>query len=144
MGKNHFLLNLLEYTELSKEGRVLYYSTWVTDIPLNEGNIKDIAQGGRARFNMENVSFNEQKTRGHHTEHNFGHFGNLPNVFFGLAQIAHLLSQAFSLWKEGQRLIQEVGSARRFWERMDTLYSSVRVPTHELPILYIKFVADSS
>lgn len=143
-GKNYFFVNLLEYTEMGENGQVLYYNSWVTDILLHERNVKEIARGGRARFNIENSSFNEQKTRGYHTEHNFGHFGNLPNVFFGLAQIAHLFSEAFSLWKEGKRLTQEVGSKRRFWERMATLYSSVAVPTHELPILYLKFTSDSS
>ena len=51
-GKNHFFVNLLEYTELSKDGQVIYYNTWVTDIHLHEGNIKYIAKGGRARFNV--------------------------------------------------------------------------------------------
>jgi hypothetical protein len=137
-------VNLLEYSEISPENKVLYYNTWITDIYLHENNIKEIAKGGRARFTIENVTFNEQKTRGYHTEHNYGHFGNLPNVFFGLAQIAHLFSQMFSLWREGKRIIQNVGSNRRFWERMATLFSSIKMPIYELPIMHVKLVLDSS
>jgi len=137
-------VNLLEYSETSSENEVLYYNTWITDIFLHEKNVKQIAKGGRARFAIENVTFNEQKTRGYHIEHNYGHFGNLPNVFFGLAQIAHLFAQMFSLWKEGKRLIQEVGSGRRFWERMATLFSSAKMPIFELPILQVKLELDSS
>ncbi|MCB9027051.1 MAG: hypothetical protein H6625_12075 [Bdellovibrionaceae bacterium] len=111
---------------------------------LHENNVKEVAAGGRARFKIENVTFNEQKTRGCFVEHNFGHFGNLPNVFFGLAQIAHLFSQMFYLWREGKRLIQKVGSQRRFRERLATLFSSIKMPIYDLPILQVKLELNSS
>jgi hypothetical protein len=133
------LVNLLEYTEINANGEVIYYNSWATDILLKNENVKEIAKGGRARFQIENCTFNEQKTRGYNIEHNFGHFGNLPNVFFGLAQIAHLFSQLFVLWREGKKLILETGSQRRFWERMATLITSVPLPCCDFPIFNIKF-----
>lgn len=142
--EDKFWVNLLEYTEVDSEGKVLYYNTWITDIELKRNNIKEVAKGGRARFIIENVSFNELKTRGYHIQHNYGHFGDLPNVFFGLALLAHLFSQLFYLWREGKRLVQQVGSNRRFWERMATLYSSIRIPVSDTPIFHIKFDFNSS
>jgi len=142
--EDYFYVNLLEYAELDENKNLIYYNTWITDFKLNEGNVKKITQGGRARFAIENKTFNEQKTRGYQTEHNFGHFGNLPSVFFGLAQIAHIFSQLFSLSKIGKKLIQKVGCAQRFWERFATLFSSIILPDDGVPIFYIKLEIDSS
>jgi hypothetical protein len=139
-----YKVNLLEYTECNKFGEQLFYSSWITNIELNRKSVVEIAKGGRARFLIENKTFNEQKNLGFETTHNFGHFGNLPSVFFGLAQIAHTFSQLFSFWKDGKSIIKKVGSSRRFWERFAVLFSSIEMSAPLLPIIYLKFEFDSS
>ncbi|MCB9026889.1 MAG: hypothetical protein H6625_11260 [Bdellovibrionaceae bacterium] len=62
-------VNLLEYSVTDTNSNVLYYNTWMTDIYLHENNVKEVAAGGRARFKIENVTFNEQKTKGCFIEH---------------------------------------------------------------------------
>ncbi|MCB9025083.1 MAG: hypothetical protein H6625_02090 [Bdellovibrionaceae bacterium] len=109
-------VHLLEYSVTDTNSNVLYYNTWMTDIYLHENNVKEVAAGGRARFKIENVTFNEQK-RGCFIEHNFGHFDNLPNVFFGLVQIATYSQKCFTSG-ERETLIQKVGSQRRFWNAL--------------------------
>lgn len=142
--ENRLHVNLLEYTEIDPSGAALYYNSWITNLNLHHGNVKEIAKGGATRFTIENVTFNEQKTRGFHTTHNFGHFGNLPNVFFRLAQIAHLFSQVHTLWKEGKKQIKAVGSCRRFWERAAVIFSSIVSNDYSDPILYVKLEINSS
>jgi len=149
--ENYCYVNLLEYSETKEElingvkkNKVLYYNTWITDFKINESNVKELAEGGRSRFAIENKTFNEQKTRGYQTEHNFGHFGNLPSVFFGLAQIAHIFSQIFSLTKIGKNLTKEIGSSQRFWERYSVLFSSFYLPVDPNPILYLKLEINST
>ncbi len=137
-------VNLLEYDEVSPDGEIIFKSSWMTDFEITQDNVRKIALAGRARFAIENRNFNEQKNLGFHTEHNFGHFGNLPNVFFGLAQIAQLITELFSFWKTGKLNIAEVGSKRRYFERLAVIIGSLVLPEDDLPILYLKFDFNSS
>ncbi len=132
-------VNLLEYEEIGPNGNIFFSSSWMTDFLVNEDNVRKIAQAGRARFAIENRNFNEQKNLGFQTEHNFGHFGNLPDVFFGLAQIAQLITELFCRWKEGQLSIEKIGSKRRYFERLAVMIGCQVLPEDELPILYLKF-----
>ena len=137
---NKETVNMVEYREVNPQGISLYYNTWITNIEVTHGNVKHIAEGGRSRFPaIENRIFNEQKNRGYQTEHNFGHFGNLPNVFFGLAQIAHFLTELFKLWREGRKAIEAVGSIRRYFERLATHVSVALIEDDGETINYLKF-----
>lgn len=140
----YYKVNLIEYTEYDKDGEQLFYSSWITNYELNIKSVIEVAKGGRSRFLIENKTFNEQKNLGFETNHNFGHFGNLPSVFFGLAQIAHTFSQLFSFWKDGKINIKKVGSSRRFWERFAVLFSSIQMSAPLFPIIYLKFEFDST
>jgi hypothetical protein len=139
-------VNLISYEEISPEGEIKYYSSWMTDFEVTADNVKKIALAGRARFVIENRNFNEQKNLGFNTEHNFGHFGNLPNVFFGLAQIAQLITELFRFWKCGKLAIEKIGSKRRYFERLAVNLSSFVTPDEAtgFPIFNLKFDFDST
>lgn len=132
-------VNLLEYQEINAEGKLVYKNSWITDFEVTKDNVKTLAKAGRARFVIENRNFNEQKNLGFQTEHNFGHFGNLPNVFFGLAQIAQLITELFSLWKTGKEWINTVGSKRRYFERLAVIIGATILPEDNALLLYLKF-----
>lgn len=132
-------VNLLEYHELSPTGKILFQSSWITNFQISPENVSDLAKAGRARFSIENRNFNEQKNLGFQTEHNFGHAGNLPNVFFGLAQLAQLITELFSFWKEGKENIKAVGSKRRYFERLAVIVGEVILPDEPWPIFNLKF-----
>jgi len=74
LNDTHFDLNVnfLIYQEISPKGKVKNFS-WVTDIPLSEQTLKIVMRGGRARWRIENETFNTLKNQGYHFEHNFGH-----------------------------------------------------------------------
>lgn len=137
-------VNLLNFEEINPQGEIVYKSSWMTDIPIDEQNVQQLAKAARARFAIENRNFNEQKNLGFNTEHNFGHKGNLPNVFFGLAQIAQLISELFSFWKPAKAWIKEAGSKRRYFEKLGVLLCSVIFMDPFDPIIYLKFEFDSS
>jgi hypothetical protein len=91
-------VNFLEYREISKEGKTLYHNTWITDIEITELNAYKIARGGRARWHIENETFNTLKNQGYHFEHNFGHgYKNLSTVFAMLMMLAFLIDQTEQL-----------------------------------------------
>jgi hypothetical protein len=137
-------VNLLTYELVDADGILIFKSAWLTDITIDQQNVKQIATAGRARFVIENRNFNEQKNLGFQTEHNFGHFGNLPNVFFALAQIAQLITELFRFWEPAKKWIREVGSKRRYFERLAVLVTSKILDDDDPPSLYLKFSFNSS
>ncbi|MDQ6963280.1 MAG: transposase, partial [Mariprofundaceae bacterium] len=65
-------VNFLECWETSLKGKVQHFS-WVTNFSLSSTNVYQIMRGGRARWKIENETFNTLKNQGYHFEHNFGH-----------------------------------------------------------------------
>lgn len=136
-------VNLIQYRETDQQGQIIYQSSWITNLQITTNNIKTLVQAARSRFVIENRNFNEQKNLGFHTEHNFGHFGNLPNVFFGLAQIAQLISEMFCLWKKGKADILIIGSKRRYFEKLAVIVAEIILPENTEPIFNLKFEFNS-
>ena len=58
---------------LNNKGRRTYYNSFVTDLTVTAANVAELAAGGRARWRIENETFNVLKTGGYNLEHNFGH-----------------------------------------------------------------------
>lgn len=88
-------VNFIEYWEFDKSQKQLYHNTWVTDITVTQKNVYTIARGGRARWRIENETFNTLKNQDYHFEHNFGHgYKNLSTVFARLMVLAFLIDQA--------------------------------------------------
>jgi len=86
-------VNFLEYWETTPEGKVTHFA-WVTDIALNESNLMQLMRGARARWKIENETFNTLKNQGYHFEHNFGHGEkNLSTVLMHLMMLAFLIDQ---------------------------------------------------
>ena len=53
-----------------------------------------LMRGARARWKIENETFNTPKNQGYHFEHNFGHaYQHLSTVFAYLMLLAFLLDQ---------------------------------------------------
>ena len=61
-----------------------YRNGFVTDLDVTHDNVAEIAACGRARWRIENKTFNVPETNGYYLEHNFGHGrgspANLPVV----------------------------------------------------------------
>jgi hypothetical protein len=52
--------------------KILHFS-WITDFELSEVNLLALMRGGRARWKVENETFNTLKNPGYSLEHNYGH-----------------------------------------------------------------------
>ena len=90
-------MNVLEYWEIHPDGTVQYFS-WITDFPLNADNVWAIMRGGRARWKIENETFNTLKNQGYNLEHNYGHGEqNLSVVLALLMMLAFLVDQVQQL-----------------------------------------------
>ena len=95
--KDTFWVNYFEYTILAGN-KINYHNSWVTDIHIDRGNIKQLVRGGRSRWTIENETFNTLKNQGYHLEHNFGHGKkNLSINFFLLNLLAFFMHQILEL-----------------------------------------------
>ena len=72
-GKDAALVNWIAFEILDRDGRVKYSIAWVTSLSVSKANVADIAAAGRARWKIENETFNVMKNHGYELEHNFGH-----------------------------------------------------------------------
>ncbi len=91
------LVNVLEYWEIDPNGKVQHFS-WITDFLLTPGIVWDIMRGGRARWKIENETFNTLKNQGYNLEHNYGHGEqNLSVVLALLMMLAFLVDQVQQL-----------------------------------------------
>jgi len=143
------VVNFLEYWEatLDDEGNEIpakeKHFAWVTDLEIKEENAFEIMRGGRARWKVENETFNTLKNQGYHLEHNFG-LGkkHLSVVFMTLTFLAFLVDQTQQLSCGLFRAAWEkVGSKRALWEKMRAIFEMTDLDTMEtlLKMLYFGF-----
>ena len=91
---------------------------------MNKRNVYALMRGGRARWKIENETFNTLKNQGYHFEHNYGHgTQNLSVVFAMLMMLAFLVDQTQQLCCTLFRAVwAKMGSKRLLWERMRSLF----------------------
>lgn len=122
-------VNCLIYEEISPKGKKQRFS-WVTDIDLSEQTLMTVMRGGRARWRIENETFNTLKNQGYHFEHNFGHgHQHLSSVFAHLMLLAFLIDQIQGLsCKLFQKAVEAMKSRVMFWERFRAYLFSFHIP----------------
>ncbi len=115
-------VNFIEYWEIGKD-KIQHFS-WVTDIRVSMRNVYHLMRGGRARWKIENETFNTLKNQGYNFEHNYGHGErHLSVVFAMLMMLAFLVDQTQQLGCALFRAVwTKLGSKRLLWERMRTLF----------------------
>jgi len=115
-------VNFIEYWEVG-EHKVQHFS-WVTDLRVSQRNVYHLMRGGRARWKIENETFNTLKNQGYHFEHNYGHgTQNLSVMFAMVMMLAFLVDQTQQLCCAlFQAVWGKLGSKRLLWERMRALF----------------------
>jgi hypothetical protein len=120
------LVTMFEYWEIPPKGSKtpLRHFSWITDLPVNEETVPLLVRGARARWHIENETFNTLKNQGYHFEHNFGHGEkNLSVVFAFLMMLAFLVDQSMQLCDRlFQAVWQKLGSKRELWEQVRGLF----------------------
>ncbi len=115
-------VNFIEYWEIGDD-KVQHFS-WVTDLRVSKPNVFHLMRGGRARWKIENETFNTLKNQGYNFEHNYGHGQqNLSVVFALVMMLAFLVDQTQQLCCAlFQAVWAKLGSKRLLWERMRALF----------------------
>jgi Transposase DDE domain len=122
------VVNLLVSVESTADGAVHVWA-WVTDLALAAANVRQVARGGRARWRIENETFNTLKNQGYHFEHNYGHgYKHLAVVFALLMMLAFLIDQVQQRCNPlFQKAWHKKGSKRALWEAVRQLFDSFEV-----------------
>jgi len=116
-------VNWLSIEILDKAGELTYRNSFITDLPVTADTVAELAACGRARWKIENETFNTLKTKGYNIEHNFGHGQhNLSAVLATLNLLAFALHTvcelAKGLWRQAR---DRIGPRMTFFQHLRTL-----------------------
>jgi hypothetical protein len=124
-GHNADQVNFFEYW-LKVDEKVTYHNSWVTDQSVTKQNVVELVNAGRARWKIENETFNTLKNQGYHIEHNFGHGQQyLSNNFFVLNLLAFYIHQILELCDKGYQYCRSKFSSRK--EYWNILRAAIRI-----------------
>ena len=101
--------------------------TWVTSLPLTRKSVQQVMKAGRARWKIENETFNTLKNQGYNFEHNYGHGRQyLATVLAMLMLLAFLVDQIQErCCKLFGRLRANLRTRAKLWETMRSLFKVV-------------------
>ena len=114
-------VNFMAYWEIGN-GQSQHLS-WGTDLRVSKRTVYRLMRGGRARWKIENETFNTLKNQGDNFEHNDGHGEQHLSVVFAMVMmLAFLVDQTQQLCCALFRAVwTKLGSKRLLWERMRAL-----------------------
>jgi hypothetical protein len=100
--------------------------SWVTNIKLTRHAVYAVMQAGRARWKVENETFNTLKNLGYHFEHNFGHGSDhLSTMFAYLMLTAFFTDQLVQYCCHNfQVLEQKMTSKIKLWHAISALFTT--------------------
>ena len=129
-GHDARLVNWVGVTITDVRGRVTYNSAFVTSLPVARDSVAEIVACARARWKIENESFNVLKSNGYHLEHNFGHGKqNLAMMFAAMNLLAFALHTVCDglepLWTAARTAKQ---ARTRFFEHIRTITAYLVFP----------------
>jgi len=117
-------------TIFDAKGKPTYEGAFVTSLKVSSENVAEIAACARARWKIENESFNVLKNNGYHLEHNFGHgkqhlamlFAALNLLAFAIHTVCDCTEQLWIAARQAKR------SRARFFEHIRTITAYLVFP----------------
>jgi Transposase DDE domain len=133
-GKDALDANWIGMTIADGRGKTTYSNAFVTSLPVTRQTVDEIATCARARWKIENESFNILKNNGYHLEHNFGHGKeNLAMMFAAMNLLAfafHTVCDCLEeLWIKA-RLAKR--ARKRLFEHIRTITAYLVFPSWEV------------
>lgn len=125
-------VNFLEYMQTDPKGKEILFS-WVTNIHITQTNVFSLMKGGRARWKIENETFNTLKNLGYNLEHNYGHGKKYLSTIFCLLMLLSFLIDQVQGMTCGlfQAIKKQAGSFRTLWEKMRVLFEYAELASWE-------------
>ena len=130
-GDDGLPVNGFEITVVNaKTGEQLYHHSCITNHPLRNDNVLDVAQASRGRWKVENENNNVLKTKRDHLEHNFGHGKQYLSAFMLSLNLLAFLFHTVLEWSDDQYALLRQVLARRQTFFQDALigFRGLRLP----------------
>ena len=129
-GNDARLVDWVGVTVTDAKGKVTYQSAFVTSLTVTRDTVAEIVACARARWKIENESFNVLKSNGYHLEHNFGHgkrnlammFAALNMLAFAIHTVCDCLEQ---IWVDARTAKR---ARHRFFEHLRTITAYLVFP----------------
>jgi hypothetical protein len=126
-------VNVIDCIVRDMKGKIIGHFSWITDIFVTKENVYQLSRGGRARWKVENETFNTLKNQGYNFEHNYGHgYQHLSHVFGILMFLAFFIDQVqqrcCGLF---QAAVKKAGSRARFWRRQQSIFTELYIASWE-------------
>jgi len=129
-GKDGMLVDWLGVTIADAKGKATYDGAFVTSLAINRDNVEEIAACARARWKIENETFNVLKNNGYHLEHNFGHgtrhlatkFAAMNLLAFAFHTVCDCLEAEWTAARVAKR------ARKRFFEHVRTITAYLVFP----------------
>jgi hypothetical protein len=116
-------VNYLLYEQTDQQGKVTRWN-WITNIPLNARSVEPVMRAGRARWKIENETFNTLKNQGYNFEHNYGHGKeNLATILALLMFLAFTVDQMIQrCWRLFRQVRGGLRTKAKLWESVRSLF----------------------
>jgi hypothetical protein len=129
-GRDAMPVDWVGLTITDAAGKITYDGAFVTSLPVTPDNVAEIVACARARWKIENESFNVLKSNGYHLEHNFGHGKhNLAMVFAAMNLLAfaiHTVCDGLErIWIDARTAKR---ARKRFFEHIRTITAYLVFP----------------
>jgi hypothetical protein len=107
--------------------------SWVTNLAIDKKNAVEIATCGRARWKIENETFNALKNQGYNFEHNYGHGKkNLSNLLAVIMLLVFLIDQ---IQETGNttftRILEATKTKKRLWDEFRAVFRFIELKSFD-------------
>jgi hypothetical protein len=140
-GSDALVVNWFEVEIINPAGETTYRNSFVTSLPVGPDGIVELAACGRARWKIENETFNVLKNNGYNLEHNFGHGKqNLAAILVSLNLLAFAIHTACDiaddLWRAART---KLGPRYNFFSKLAGITAFLIFPAWEDLLLTLAF-----
>jgi hypothetical protein len=140
-GTDALKVNWFEIEIVDAKGETTYRNSFVTDLPVGADTVVELAACGRARWKIENETFNVLKTNGYHLEHSFGHGkDNLAAILVSLNLLAFAIHTVCDIGDELWRAARvKLGPRYNFFNKLAAITIYLIFPSWEDLLLTLAF-----
>jgi hypothetical protein len=140
-GRDALAVNWFEIEIINAKGETTYRNSFVTDLPIGPDNIIEFAACGRARWKIENETFNVLKNKGYNLEHSFGHGKqNLSAILVSLNLLAFAMHTVCDIGDELWRVARaKLGPRYNFFSKLAAITTYLIFSSWEDLLLTLAF-----
>jgi hypothetical protein len=140
-GRDALAVNWFEIEIINAKGETTYRNSFVTDLPVDPDTVVELAACGRARWKIENETFNVLKNKGYNLEHSFGHGKqNLAAILVSLNLLAFAMHTVCDigdeLWRNART---KLGPRYNFFSKLAAITTYLIFPSWDDLLLTLAF-----